>query len=578
MSGAVLRGARQTLAMTTDATQETKTSVQATGQGRVGPKGVVTGASAVASSQHPIVTDTMLEVLRGGGNAIDAAIAGCIVQAVVQQEMTNHTGTVTMIYFDAATGETHELESMGTLVPDLAPFHPVPGGKGLYSPLGTRGPCAVIPGFMPGMKAMYERFGSKPWADLVEPAVHWAEQGHEVSSFEHLVMAQTVDFFLYSPSGREHFLPGGHLPQVGDLWPRPELAKTMRQLAEQGPDYFITGDWAKAFVERANAMGWAITMDHMPGIPVRWSKGLHWEHKGNTVVQQSTPERQGVFCAMVLGIINELGITEYGHYSESPEALYFFAHALRRAAFETGMLNDPLTHADPTPTLMSREFHAAIASILKNSLPSVDLTKHVELTSGPLAMRAAETSASKQPAGSCELTIVDADGNWVQMMNTLQSGGIPGEVVGGVCMVGSHTMSSLASPIAGWFTGGGRMRSILSNTMVLRDGKPWVSLGSPGNVHCTVPQVLSNILDYGMAPYDADDAPRMLPYEDGHSISIEARYAESMPAGLAKLGVVLNPLPTYDYHMGTYQMAWREDAGTLGACTGPRRAGKAAAL
>ena len=548
------------------------------GQGRVGPKTAVTGATAVASSQHPIATDTILDVLRSGGNAIDAAIAGCVVQAVVQQDMTNHTGAVTMLYYEAATGQVHELESMGTIVPDLAPFHPIPGGKGLYSALGTRGPYAVIPGFMPGMKAMFERFGSKPWAELVEPSIRWAAEGHEVSSFEHLVMAQTADFFLYTASGRAHFTPDGHLPQVGDLFPRPELAETMGGLAAEGPDYFITGKWAESFVARATEMGWAITMDHMPGIPVRWSNGFSWDHKGNTVVQQSPPERQGVFCAMVLGILDELDVTSYGHYSTSPEALYFFAHALRRAAAETGFLNDPETHADPSATLASRELHALLAKVLVDSLPKIDLTKHVELTSGPLALRAAGGSASKQPAGSCEITVVDADGNWVQMMNTLQSGGIPGEVVGGVPMVGSHGMANLASPIAGWFTGGGRMRSILSNTMVLRDGKPWISLGSPGNVHCTVPQVLSNILDYDMAPYDADDAPRMLPYEDGHSISIESRVAPGMADGLAKLGVLLNPLPTYDYHMGTYQMAWREPAGTLGASTGPRRAGQAAGI
>lgn len=551
------------------------TLTQAAGQGRVGPKSSVSGAQAVASSQHPIVTDTMLDILRSGGNAIDAAIAGNIVQAVVQQDMTNHTGTVTMLYHDASTGQTHEMGSMGTIVPGLAPFHPVPGGRGMYAPAGTRGPMAVIPGFMPGMKAMFERFGSKPWADLVAPAVKWATEGHEITSFEHLVTAQTVDFYLYSQSGREHWMPDGHLLQVGDVWKRPVLAETMANLASEGADYFITGGWAKAFVERANEMGWAITMDHMPGRPVKWAEGLRWEHKGSAVVQQSPPERQGVYCAMVLGIIEAAGITDLGHYSESPEALYYFSHALRRAAWETGVLNDPLTHGEPAPHLLDPEYLATIAKILKQNLTKIDLTEHVKLTSGPLAMRASQTGASKQPAGSCELTVVDAQGNWVQMMNTLQSGGIPGEVVGGVVMVGSHAAPSMASGIEPWFVGGGRMRSILSNTMVLKDNKPWLSLGSPGNVHCTVPQVLSNILDYDLAPYDADDKPRMLPYEDTHSISIEARYAESMPAGLAKLGILLNPLPAYDYHMGTYQMAWREEAGTLGTCTGPRRAGSA---
>lgn len=542
------------------------------GLGRVGPKRPVTGKRAVVSSQHRIVTDTMLDTLRAGGNAVDAAIAGNLVQAVVQQDMTNHTGTVTALVHDARTGEVAELNSMGTIVPGLAPFAPVPAGKGLYSTVfGT--PRAVVPGFMPGMKALFDRYATLTWERLCESAVHWAEEGHVVTSFEHLVMAQTVDLFLHTRSGRRHFTPGGHLPQVGDRWAAPELAETMRGLAKEGPDYFTTGKWAQDFVARGNELGWQVKLEHLTAIPPRWASGHRWEHRGSTIVQPSAPERQGVYCQIVLGILDELDITTIGHWSTSAEALYYLAHALRRAAIETGLLNDPLLFGETTGPLTSPALIKGFADILRNAKAKVDLTEHVRLTRGVPALAA--SGAAKQPAGSCELTVVDEQGNWVQMMNTLQSGGIPGEVVGGVPMVGSHNVNGLSSAIEGWYVGGGRMRSILSNTMVLRDGRPWLSLGSPGNVHCTVPQVLSNILDFGMDPYDADDAPRCLPYEDDHTITVESRVAPDVPAGLARLGVLTNPLPDYDYHMGTYQMAWREPDGGLGACTGPRREGVA---
>jgi gamma-glutamyltranspeptidase/glutathione hydrolase len=545
------------------------------GLGRVGPKQPTTGHRAVASSQHRIVTDTMLDVLRSGGNAIDAAIAGNLVQAVVQQDMTNHTGTVTALVHDASTGEVAELNSMGTIVPGLPPFAPIPVGKGLYAQVpGT--PRAVVPGFMPGMKALYDRWATLPWARLCEAAVHWAEEGHVVTSFEHLVIAQTVDFFLYTESGRKHFTPGGHLPQVGDRWASAELAETMRNLAADGPDYFLTGKWALDFVARGNELGWPVTLEHLTAIPPKWASGHRWEHRGHTVVQPSAPERQGIYCQIVLGILDELDITSVGHWSHNAEALYYLAHALRRAGLETGLLNDPKIFGDTTAALTSPELIKGFAEILRNAKAKIDLTEHVKLTRGAPALAA--SGASKQPAGSCELTVVDADGNWVQMMNTLQSGGIPGEVVGGVPMVGSHVTNGLNSAFEGWLVGGGRMRSVLSNTMVLRDGKPWLSLGSPGNVHCTVPQVLSNILDFGMEPYAADDAPRCLPYEDDHTISVESRVDPGVAAGLARLGVLTNPLPEYDYHMGTYQMGWRAEDGTLSACTGPRREGVADGL
>lgn len=541
--------------------------------GRVGPKQPVTAATAVCASQHPIVTETMLETMRGGGNAVDAAIAACLVQAVVQQEMTNHTGTVTFLFWEAASGCVHELNSPGTIVPGLAPFRRVPKGKGMYT-TDYEPPFAVIPGFMPAMKQLYGRFATRPWPELCEPAIRWAEEGHEVGSFEHLVIAQTVDLFLHTPSGRAHFTSDGHLPQVGDRWPKPELAETMRALAAEGPDHFISGEWARQFVARANELGWEIELRHMDAIPPRWSDGLRFEHNGHEVVSLSAPQRQGVFCALVLGILAHLDLPSLGHYTESAEAAYYVAHALRRADRECGFLNDPATFEDPTETLVSPEFHALLAEVIRRSRPKIDLSEHVEVVAGPAGLAAA--GASKVPAGSCELSIVDPDGNWVQMMNTLQSGGIPGEVIGGVPMVGSHAQTTLARGLAGWFAGDGLMRSVIGNTIVFRDGAPVWSLGTPGNVFCTVPQVLLNRLDYGLEPYEAEDAPRMLPLTDDYTLPIESRISESVVRGLARLGVLVDPLPTYDYHMGSFQMSWRDGDGTLHATTGPRRAGAAA--
>ena len=93
------------------------------------------------------------------------------------------------------------------------------------------------------------------------------------------------------------------------------------------------------------------------------------------------------------------------------------------------------------------------------------------------------------PTGSCELSIVDAQGNWLQLMNTLQSGGIPGVTVDGVPMYGCHAQSSMRYFIGGWFGGGGRIRSPIGNTLVLRNGEPWLALGTPGNVFTTVPML-----------------------------------------------------------------------------------------
>src|SRR5262249_15013074 len=151
-------------------------SAETSAGGRVGPKEPVTAGTAVCASQHPLVTDAVLDVMKAGGNAVDAAIAGCLLHATVQQEMTNHAGTVAFLYWEESTGRTYDLNSWGTIVPGRKPFRPIPEGKGAYATAGNA-PFALIPGFMPGMKALHKRFASRPWAELCEPAIRWAEEG-----------------------------------------------------------------------------------------------------------------------------------------------------------------------------------------------------------------------------------------------------------------------------------------------------------------------------------------------------------------------------------------------------------------
>lgn len=551
---------------------------------RQGPKEVVRGKQAVASSQSPIVTQTMLDILRAGGNAVDACIAGSITQATVQPEMTNHTGTVSFLYWEAKTGKTYYLNSMGTLPPNLPPFTTYPPGLG---GVAVGPPKACIPGFMPGMKAMHERFGSRPWKALVEPAIPWAEQGFPVDEFQRSTMEFELEGNTYFPAMRALFAPNGFTPSVGERLRNPALARTLRLLADEGPDHFLTGGWARDFVKLANDLGWAITLDDLTNNPPRWVEPYRFMHRGYEVVQPAPPERQGLYCHIAMGMLRHLEIEKLGHPSESHEALYYMAQALMRADHELGQLHDPEHFGVPLEVWGSDTFHRQLADIVRlaRPKPGVDLTKHVMLTSGKFPLQAfgwatGAPAPAKPPSGSCELTCVDRQGNWVQMMNTLQSGGIPGMVCNGVPMIGSHAVHSMMSPISGWLgVPKLRMRSVMGSTIVLKDGKPRFSLGTPGNVHCTIPQVLSAILDHGKDPYEAAVLPRLLPMTHDYTVGVENRVPLPVLEQLVKLGARLKPLPPYDFHMGSFQQAWRDPAtGLLNASTDPRRAGRAGGL
>jgi gamma-glutamyltranspeptidase / glutathione hydrolase len=544
---------------------------------RAGPKPVTTGKRAACSADNAIVVHAALRVLEAGGNAVDAGVAACLVQAAIEPHMTNHAGTVTALYWEASSRRLAQLNSIGTFPPELAPFHPV-GGQGGYAAPGTPGPAACIPGFMPGLGELHRRYGTRPWRSLCEEAIYWAREGHPVTCFERGIFELFASLFTYFPEGRALFMPNGHFPAVGSRFANPALARTLEGLAIDGPEHFTEGRWARDFVRTANALGWQITLEDMRANPPRWQEPLRWQHRGYEIAQLAPPERQGVYCAFVLGVLEALGSSEYP--ADSSDAIYNMAHALRWAELQSGFINDPLIFEVPTDVLLDPSYHGHIASIIRGTRPRRSLREHVRLTTslGALVAAGVRIGASppaRQPAGSCELAIVDEAGNWLQMMNTLQGGGIPGAVVNGVPMVGSHaSFGNMAGLFDAWLVAGSRQRSVIGNTMILRDGAPWLSLGTPGNVFYTVAQVLSSLLDHHMEPYEAVCAPRMLPLGLDYSLYMEQRLQDGAAQQLTDAGIRLNAAPEYDFNMGSFQLCWRDPhTGMLSACADPRRSG-----
>lgn len=551
-----------------------------------GPKPSPSGLRAAVSTDSAIVTETMVDVLRRGGNAADAAVAGAMVQAAVEPFMTNHAGLISFLHYEAASGTIRQLDGSGTFPSGLPPFKPVPAGTGPYAAVP---PSAVIPGFMPALKEIYGRFCSLPWADLCEDAVAWAERGHPVSTFEYGVNVFADRFITYFPEGREFFQPGGRFPNVGEVMVPRGLAETLRGVADEGPDYMISGPWAELFVAKANQMGWAIRPEHMSETPPRWVEPLRFRHGGAEIVGLGPPQTQGLFVGVALGVLEHLGVRDMEPFSA--EHVWAMGHALRQAARHWEYAQDDAVYGVPREEVLDDAYHAHLARLIRASRPRVDLTDHLRLAPdaggeifGAFAAGGSRPHAARpdsdRPTGSCELAVVDHAGNWVQMMDTLQASGIPGMVVGGVPMVGSHaSFGALSTAIDATLVKGARQRGSVGSTFVVRDGRPVLSLGTPGNVHCTVPQVLSYVLDLGLDPVSAVDAPRMLPLSESREITVEDRLAPEAVAGLARLGVRVSVVHGYDHHMGSFAVVARDDTtGTYTAVADPRRCAVAGGL
>jgi len=541
-----------------------------------GPKPVAEGKKAMVSTQHPEVTKVALEVMRDGGNAVDATITASIFQCVVQPHMSCLSGTVDFLYWDESTSRAYYLNSVAEFPEGLPPFAPNPNSNLV----------AAIPGFMPGIMALAEKFGTMPWSYYVKPAIEAAERGVVMTSFMYGTLA-TSRALTYFPSARKFYLPNGFLVPVGERWKMPDLAVTLRRLAEEGAEYFTKGDWAKHLVEVGNEIGWMITMEHMAAYEPRWLEPLRFTFRGYEMLGNPPPQMGGLTVAYFLGVLEEFDLKKMGHYTESAETLALAAQMFYRFWHELDpLIQDPLSYRVPTEVFLSKDYQRMVAQILRYSAPTMDLTQNVKLRSS-VAARIASGLQEIHYVNSCHNCLVDPEGNWVTMMHTGNGGGIPGVVVDGVPgQGGSNNAVCMGS--------GRRIRSHINPIMVMREGYPYMALGSPGDVAHNVPTVLLNIFGFDIDPYAAIDAPRFHPTpkptgmlwaggvvsvqggRERWTLDVESRLHQEVIAGLAKLGIEVRPLGKYNWHLGSMQIVWwDEEMGMLKGATDPRRLGHA---
>jgi len=547
-----------------------------------GDKKTVKNVKAAVSTDNAVVTYSLLNILQNGGNAVDAAVAGCLIQGTIEPFMTNHAGSVTFLHYNAKEDKFYQLDSTATYPEGLALHAPIPSQKSGYA-AGKVHSC--IPGFIKGIKAIHDKFGSMPWEDLCQDAIYWAENGNHVSQFELEATIAGGDILTYFPEGRDFYYQGDYFARIGERFIKPKLAETLKKVAKEGPDYMIEGQWAKNFVKKANELNWKISLEDMKKDEPRWIEPFRFKFREYEIVALAPPQQQGLQIALVLGILEELQIDKYEPYSA--KHLFFMAHALRIGIHMTGYIQDTVISDIDTTIFTDKNVHRYWANVIKSYMPKVDLTNHMKLTHKSsvandkgLADIAFEGDSLENhlKSGSCELSIVDKDGNWVQMMNTLQGSGIPGMVVDGVPMIGNHSSVNTFKMMDVKLIKDARAKLIMGHTMVLKDGKPIMQLGTPGSPPNTQAQALCNLLFYNMEPYEAISKPRMYALMDDNTMVIEDRIEKEVIEELFSLGINVRCNKKWDWHMGSFQICYKDENGNLCTTVDPRRCGVADGL
>ncbi len=270
---------------------------------RFGPKQAVRSANGVAICTHPLASAAAADMLALGGNACDGVLAASMAQAVVEPHMTTLSGCLSMLYYDAASGEYTYVNGMMAApqaVPDVKNMDVAEFGALMTK---TDGTLCFVPGFWGGFEAGLERHGLLPRATVMAPAIHYARDGFEIHPFLWGEMFVESAVLGREPFSREIYFNGSTLRDIGDKLVQSALADTLDRLAEEGGDHFYRGEFGRRYAETVQARGGLITAEDMAAYEAFWDEPVQGTYRDYGVVGSPAPDFGGQALVEIMNMV-----------------------------------------------------------------------------------------------------------------------------------------------------------------------------------------------------------------------------------------------------------------------------------
>lgn len=475
----------------------------------------VTAPNGMVVSTQYLASEVGRDILKQGGNAVDAAVATAFALAVVHPSAGNIGGGGFLVYHGAegevtafnfrekaplAATETMMLDEAGNI--NSANRH--------YNLLSTG-----VPGTVAGLVKAHERLGRLPWALLVQPAIELAEGGfpftRNLMGFQGRLLDRVEDDPIYQSSVDAFLKPGGELHQPGELIFQPDLAETLKRIRDHGHDGFYAGETARLIADFMSEWGGLITQEDLAAYEAEEQAPIHGTYRDHDIYSMSPPSSGGVALVTMLNILEGYDLSGLGHNSGA--YLHLITEAMRRAyADRAQFVGDPNFNPDmPVEWLTSKEH----ASDLRSSI-----SMETKSESDSSAFNGYQPYESEE---TTHFSVVDSEGNMVSLTYTLEFGYGNSIVVDGAGFLLNNEMGDF-NPKPGYTDRNGnigtapnlvapqkRMLSSMTPSIVARDGKPLLAIGSPGGrtIINTVLQVILNVIDHDMNVAEAVEAPRI---------------------------------------------------------------------
>ena len=461
----------------------------------------------VVTAQH-LATQVGVDVLKRGGNAVDAAVAVGYALAVVYPAAGN-LGGVGFMTLHVADGRQTFVD-FREVAPLAASVDMYLDGAGEVIPgLSTLGYKAVaVPGTVAGLELALSRYGSMRRAQLMAPAIELAERGFVLDSGDVQMLESAAALLAADPTSAAIFLDAGAAPGVGDKLRQKDLARTLKAIARHGANGFYRGKVAEALVAASRAGGGLLTAQDLEQYRAIEREPLRCDYRGYQIVSAPPPSSGGVSVCQILRILEGYPLAELGFHSA--QAVHYQIEAMRHAYVDRNFeLGDPAFVDNPVAHLLDRDYAAQIRTRIQPQKAGVS----ADLKPGVVIHEGSNTT---------HYSIADSAGNAVSVTYTLNdwfgakvtAGGtgvlLNNEMDDFTAKVGAPNLYGLIQGEANAIAPGKRPLSSMSPTIVTRDGKPVMVLGTPGGsrIITAVLLTLLNVIDYGMDIQEAVDAPR----------------------------------------------------------------------
>ena len=530
-----------------------------------------TGANGVVAAAKPEASRVGIEILRQGGNAVDAAVATGFALGVLEPNASGIGGGGFMVIKLASMKEA--------VVIDFRPTAPAAATPDMYKldergrPIGNAsvegGLASPVPGEVKGLLYALDKYGSKKLsrAQVIQPAIDRAERGVPVTVNLAQIIKDKFGKLGRFENGLAIYAKDGFPPEIGDTIVNKDLANTLRLIQAQGADAIYKGDIAARIVAENRKRGGILTLEDLAGYQVKVRTPVTGSYRGYTIVT-APPPAGGTHVLQLLNILENFDFAALGE--QSPATAHVWAEACKLVFADRSKHSaDPDFVTVPTAGLSSKAYAKTLAALVKPDAVMKD--------------PAAGDPFKYESGSTTHLSVMDKDGNMVAVTKSINSFFGSGVVVPGTGIIMGDDMDDFDLKPGGVnsIQPGKRMLSNMSPTIVLdRQGRPFMALGSPGATRIipTLAQVISNVIDRGMPIQVAISAPRLYQGRTG-DLSLEGRYSINAYNGLVALGHAVTVSTDYDADFGgVHAVLYDHAAKRLHGGADPRRDGQAAAF